>query len=92
MFVLGHTVTGADDVPEMSFDIAGTTGNIYKIVIGKEPTCTCPDARKGNQCKHICYGKLNLCAITIPNTTIFFFPIVSLLSFIQFLITVPVKS
>ncbi|KAE8310876.1 hypothetical protein BDV41DRAFT_566176 [Aspergillus transmontanensis] len=56
MFVLGHTVTGADDVPEMSFDIAGTTGNIYKIVIGKEPTCTCPDARKGNQCKHICYG------------------------------------
>ncbi|EIT78275.1 hypothetical protein AFCA_005793 [Aspergillus flavus] len=60
MFVLGHTVTGADDVPEMSFDIAGTTGNIYKIVIGKEPTCTCPDARKGNQCKHICYVLVNV--------------------------------
>ncbi|KAE8410187.1 hypothetical protein BDV36DRAFT_289779 [Aspergillus pseudocaelatus] len=56
MFVLGHTVTGVNDAPEMSFDIAGTTGNIYKTVIGKEPTCTCPDARKGNQCKHICYG------------------------------------
>ncbi|KAE8371561.1 RING finger domain protein [Aspergillus bertholletiae] len=60
MFVLGHTVTGADDVPEMRFDIAGTTGNIYQTVIGKEPTCTCPDARKGNQCKHICYVLVNV--------------------------------
>ncbi|KAB8228462.1 RING finger protein [Aspergillus alliaceus] len=60
MFVLGYTVTGADDVPEMSFDIAGTTGNIYKTVIGKEPTCSCPDARKGNQCKHICYVLVNV--------------------------------
>ncbi|KAB8257421.1 RING finger domain protein [Aspergillus pseudonomiae] len=60
MFVLGHIVTGADDIPEMSFDIAGTTGNIYKTVIGKEPTCTCPDARKGNQCKHICYVLVNV--------------------------------
>ncbi|KAE8350111.1 hypothetical protein BDV28DRAFT_159905 [Aspergillus coremiiformis] len=60
MFVLGHTVAGVDDVPEMAFDIAGTTGNIYKTVIGKEPTCSCPDARKGNQCKHICYVLVNV--------------------------------
>ncbi|KAF9885335.1 hypothetical protein FE257_013052 [Aspergillus nanangensis] len=56
MYVVGHTVTtNAEDTPEMSFDIVGTTGNIYKTTIGKEPTCDCPDARKGNQCKHICY-------------------------------------
>ncbi|PWY93777.1 RING finger domain protein [Aspergillus sclerotioniger CBS 115572] len=55
MFVVGHTVTDVDDAPKMSFDIVGTTGNIYKTTIGKVPTCTCPDAQKGNQCKHICY-------------------------------------
>ncbi|PWY86265.1 RING finger domain protein [Aspergillus heteromorphus CBS 117.55] len=55
MFVVGHTATNVEVAPEMSFDIVGTTGNIYKTVIGKVPTCSCPDARKGNQCKHICY-------------------------------------
>ncbi|TPR03486.1 hypothetical protein CAN33_000375 [Aspergillus niger] len=55
MFVVGHAVTEVDGAPEISFDIVGTTGNIYKTTIGKVPTCSCPDARKGNQCKHICY-------------------------------------
>lgn len=40
---------------EEVFDIAGTTGNIYQVTISKEPSCTCPDAGKGNQCKHIIY-------------------------------------
>ncbi|GLA34623.1 hypothetical protein AnigIFM63309_008035 [Aspergillus niger] len=57
MFVVGHAVTEVDGAPEISFDIVGTTGNIYKTTIGKVPTCSCPDARKGNQCKHICYVK-----------------------------------
>ncbi|KAL9634655.1 MAG: hypothetical protein Q9204_002903 [Flavoplaca sp. TL-2023a] len=35
--------------------MAGTTGNIYTITITHLPTCTCPDNRKGNQCKHIVY-------------------------------------
>ncbi|GKZ38987.1 hypothetical protein AbraIFM66950_011616 [Aspergillus brasiliensis] len=55
MFVVGHAVTEVDDAPEISFDIIGSTGNIYTTKIGKVPTCSCPDARKGNQCKHICY-------------------------------------
>jgi SWIM zinc finger len=37
------------------FDIAGTTGNIYQVTITKRPSCTCPDAAKGSQCKHIIY-------------------------------------
>lgn len=57
MFVVGHTMGGTEEVPEISFDIAGSTGNLYKTVIGKEPACDCPDGAKGNQCKHICYGK-----------------------------------
>ncbi|KAJ5745472.1 hypothetical protein N7520_010654 [Penicillium odoratum] len=44
------------DEPEISFDIVGSTGNIYKTIIGKEPTCDCPDGKRGNQCKHICYA------------------------------------
>lgn len=57
LFILGHTVTGVDDDPVISFDIVGSTGNIYRTTIGKVPTCTCPDARfRKAQCKHICYG------------------------------------
>lgn len=59
MFVVGQTVTGTDENPELEFDIVGSTGNIYRTVIRKEPTCSCPDARNGNQCKHICYGTFN---------------------------------
>ncbi|KAL5363932.1 hypothetical protein BJX96DRAFT_167883 [Aspergillus floccosus] len=55
MYVVGHTVTDAEGVPKMEFDIVGTTGNIYRTTIGKVPFCNCPDGRKGNQCKHICY-------------------------------------
>ncbi|RDW59317.1 RING finger protein [Aspergillus mulundensis] len=55
MFVVGQTVDGTDEDPELKFDIVGSTGNIYKTIIGKVPTCSCPDATKGNQCKHICY-------------------------------------
>lgn len=56
MFVVGNTVREVDGAPEMSFDIVGSTGNIYKTVIGRMPYCNCPDSEKGNQCKHICYG------------------------------------
>lgn len=56
MFVVGHSVTSNDNFLEMKFDMVGTTGNIYKTTIGKIPECDCPDARKGHQCKHICYG------------------------------------
>lgn len=35
--------------------MAGTTGNIYHITVDKVPSCSCPHARKGNQCKHVVY-------------------------------------
>ncbi|KAL8827706.1 MAG: hypothetical protein Q9170_006905 [Blastenia crenularia] len=55
MFVVGRTRGGTEEAPEEIVEIAGTTGNIYSITIGLEPSCTCPDNRKGNQCKHIVY-------------------------------------
>lgn len=54
--MVGHHVGGSKECPEISFDMVGSTGNIYKVVIGKVPTCDCPDGLRGNQCKHICYG------------------------------------
>ncbi|KAI7116476.1 hypothetical protein KC352_g34037, partial [Hortaea werneckii] len=47
--------TSSPDNPTESISLAGTTGNVYTIEISKVPTCNCPHARKGNQCKHIAY-------------------------------------
>lgn len=38
-----------------TFDLAGSTGNLYKVTVDKAPSCNCPDALKGNFCKHIIY-------------------------------------
>lgn len=59
MCVVEHCVTEVDDAPEVVFTMAGTTGNLYKVVIGKVPSCDCPDGGKGNQCKHIFYVLIN---------------------------------
>lgn len=40
--------------------IAGTTGNVYTILIQDVPDCDCPHSRKGNQCKHIIYTMLRV--------------------------------
>ncbi|KAL8725387.1 MAG: hypothetical protein Q9181_006438 [Wetmoreana brouardii] len=55
MFVVGRTRGRTEELPEETVEMAGTTGNIYSITIGLVPKCTCPDNRKGNQCKHIVY-------------------------------------
>ncbi|KAG7004661.1 3'-5' exonuclease [Physcia stellaris] len=55
MFVIDRTRGGTDEVPEETIDMAGSTGNIYRITICQEPRCTCPDNKKGHQCKHIVY-------------------------------------
>ena len=52
MFVIARR---RPSLTEESIDLAGSTGNIYTITVSHEPRCTCPDNRKGNQCKHIVY-------------------------------------
>ncbi|KAF2155569.1 RING finger domain-containing protein [Myriangium duriaei CBS 260.36] len=48
---------GDSDCPSETMDIAGSTGNVYRVTITHQPTCTCPNFVKGNpQCKHIIYG------------------------------------
>ncbi|MCJ1388772.1 hypothetical protein MMC18_001622 [Xylographa bjoerkii] len=55
MFVLDRVRQGTEEAPEETIEMAGSTGNIYHVSINKLPSCTCPDNRKGNQCKHIVY-------------------------------------
>ncbi|KAF8236732.1 hypothetical protein L208DRAFT_1390229 [Tricholoma matsutake] len=35
------------------FSVLGSTGNVYTVIIDRRPSCNCPDATKGNHCKHI---------------------------------------
>ncbi|KAH7359982.1 hypothetical protein BKA66DRAFT_471523 [Pyrenochaeta sp. MPI-SDFR-AT-0127] len=58
--VLSRERRGSDDVPEEKVVIAGSTGNVYTVSIGLVPSCDCPHARKGNQCKHIIYVMLRV--------------------------------
>jgi len=37
------------------FKVLGSTGNVYTVTIDRLPECTCPDALKGNHCKHILF-------------------------------------
>jgi hypothetical protein len=53
--VLSRERCGTDDVPEEKVIMAGSTGNVYTQNIGLLPSCDCPHAKKGNQCKHIIY-------------------------------------
>ncbi|KAM3515411.1 hypothetical protein MY11210_000973 [Beauveria gryllotalpidicola] len=55
-FVLSRERYDAGDYcPQERFELAGTTGNVYTIRIGRELWCDCPHALKGNQCKHLVY-------------------------------------
>ncbi|KAL9089909.1 MAG: hypothetical protein Q9159_002266 [Coniocarpon cinnabarinum] len=56
MFVINRTPsTDANGTPTEKIDIAGSTGNLYTVTIGHKPTCNCPHAEKGNECKHVVY-------------------------------------
>ncbi|KAG6196880.1 hypothetical protein E4U50_008061 [Claviceps purpurea] len=54
-YVLTRTRCDTDDCPGEVFELAGSTGNVYTVEIGRMPSCSCPHALKGNQCKHIIY-------------------------------------
>lgn len=56
MFALDRKRDESDrEHPTETISLAGTTGNVYTIMIDKIPSCNCPHAMKGNQCKHVVY-------------------------------------
>jgi Ring finger domain len=57
MIVISRTRhQNSGDPPSEDIDIVGSTGNIYRVTISHQPTCTCPDSSKGNECKHKVYA------------------------------------
>ncbi|GAP86696.2 putative swim zinc finger protein [Rosellinia necatrix] len=54
-YVLSRTRHGTPDCPEESVEVAGSTGNVYTVRIERAPSCSCPHARAGHQCKHVVY-------------------------------------
>ena len=56
MFVIDRVRGGTAKCPTETLTIAGTTGNLYTVQIDQKPSCSCPHALKGNQCKHIVYA------------------------------------
>ncbi|KAI0934905.1 hypothetical protein AcV5_006599 [Taiwanofungus camphoratus] len=46
------------------FSVLGSTGNVYTVVIDNTPSCNCPDAIKGNHCKHILFIFLKVLQVT----------------------------
>ncbi|CAO2658717.1 Nn.00g064400.m01.CDS01 [Neocucurbitaria sp. VM-36] len=58
--VLSRERGGTDEVPVEVVTIAGSTGNVYTVTIDIKPSCDCPHAKKGNQCKHIIYVLLRV--------------------------------
>jgi hypothetical protein len=58
--VLSRERCGTDDLPEEKVVMAGSTGNVYTQKIKLQPSCNCPHAMKGNQCKHIIYVMLRV--------------------------------
>lgn len=58
--VLSRERCGTDEFPREQVVIAGSTGNVYTVRVGLIPSCDCPHAQKGNQCKHIVYIMLRV--------------------------------
>lgn len=46
--------------PSIKFSVLGSTGNVYEVIIAKVPHCSCPDAAKGNLCKHLLFVMLKV--------------------------------
>ncbi|KAG0611057.1 hypothetical protein M758_7G111400 [Ceratodon purpureus] len=44
--------TGESSPTGCEFYVLGATGNVYSVKLEKRPSCTCPDAARGNVCKH----------------------------------------
>jgi len=55
------------DEPCEEFKVLGSTGNVYTVIIGRSPSCDCPDASRGNHCKHILFVFLKV--LQVPQTS-----------------------
>lgn len=55
MFIIDRKRVDTAEIPTEEIILAGTTGNLYTIHVNQKPSCNCPYALKGHECKHIVY-------------------------------------
>lgn len=56
---------------ELSYQIMGSTGNVYTVTISTNPSCTCPDYQtRHNRCKHIYFVLLRIMQVPDKDTNI----------------------
>jgi hypothetical protein len=60
-----------EDKLEGNFVVLGSTGNIYKIIIGRLVSCSCPDFQKGNLCKHVLFVMIKVVGLSRESPLIF---------------------
>jgi hypothetical protein len=55
----------SNDLYEKEYVIMGSTGNVYNVIIKKNPECSCPDfVTRHNRCKHIYFVLIKIMNIT----------------------------
>ncbi|EGG02123.1 uncharacterized protein MELLADRAFT_117636 [Melampsora larici-populina 98AG31] len=64
-FMVDRTRVGTDLHEE--FQVLGSTGNIYTVVVNQMPSCTCPDWLKGNICKHLLFVFIKVLGVPISS-------------------------
>jgi hypothetical protein len=49
------------------FFVLGATGNVYSVRLDLRPSCTCPDFKRGNTCKHILFVMLRVLKLPVDD-------------------------
>lgn len=50
-----------------TFQVLGSTGNIYNVALNGEPVCSCPDhSTRGSRCKHILFMLIKIFNVEDP--------------------------
>lgn len=60
LYLISQSKSKGDPGPVRVFKVLGSTGNVYTVRIARTVSCTCPDADRGNLCKHICFVMLRV--------------------------------
>lgn len=55
LYLINQTDESKEGALCKKFAVLGSTGNVYDVRIEQRPSCSCPDARKGDICKHILF-------------------------------------
>eukprot|EP00934_Nitzschia_sp_Nitz4_P008735 Nitzschia sp. Nitz4//scaffold87_size112219//107484//108674//NITZ4_004093-RA/size112219-processed-gene-0.119-mRNA-1//1//CDS//3329559426//8725//frame0 len=57
--------------PSITLSVLGSTGNVYDVSIQKVPKCSCPDAARGNLCKHLLFVMLKVVGLPADHSLVY---------------------